>query len=113
MNATIAMMICVSLMLGFITLLGLIWGIKTRQFDDNSRFLDGTKFDGEDALQDAIELENRRKNAKKMRKNLGENMTNLREISDENLGGSEANLGENLNTKRKKPSAKVGYRPPD
>lgn len=106
MNATIAMMIGVSLMLGFITLLGLIWGIKTRQFDDNSRFLDGTKFDGEDALQDAVELENRRKNAKKMRKNLGENMTNLREISDENSG-------ENLNTKRKKPSAKVGYRPPD
>ena len=102
MNATIAMMIGVSLMLGFITLLGLIWGIKTRQFDDNSRFLDGTKFDGEDALQDAVELENRRKNAK-----------NLREISDENLCGSEANSGENLNTKRKKPSAKVGYRPPD
>ena len=38
MNATIAMMIGVSLMLGFITLLGLIWGIKTRQFDDNSLF---------------------------------------------------------------------------
>lgn len=65
MSGTIAMMIAVSLVLGFITLLGLIWGIKTRQFDDNSRFLDGTKFDSEDALKDAQNLENKRKEALK------------------------------------------------
>jgi len=68
MSGIIAMMILVSLTLGIITLFGLIWGIKTKQFDDYSRFLDGTKFDSEDALNDAYKMEQKRKNAQKKRK---------------------------------------------
>ena len=53
-GAVVAMMIGVSTLLGACGLAALLWGLKTRQFD-------GTKFDDEDALNDAYELELRRK----------------------------------------------------
>ena len=57
-GAIVAMMIGVSTLLGACGLAALLWGLKTRQFDDERKFLDGTKFD---ALNDAYELELRRK----------------------------------------------------
>ena len=60
-GAVVAMMIGVSTLLGACGLAALLWGLKTRQFDDERKFLDGTKFDDEDALNDAYELELRRK----------------------------------------------------
>ena len=60
-RAVVAMMIGVSTLLGACGLAALLWGLKTRQFDDERKFLDGTKFDDEDALNDAYELELRRK----------------------------------------------------
>ena len=48
-GAVVAMMIGVSTLLGACGLAALLWGLKTRQFDD------------EDALNDAYELELRRK----------------------------------------------------
>ena len=58
-GAVVAMMIGVSTLLGACGLAALLWGLKTRQFDDERKFLDGTKFD--DALNDAYELELRHK----------------------------------------------------
>lgn len=55
-------MLGVSTLLGALALFGLIWGVKNRQFEDYEKFLDGTKYDGEDALNDAYKMENRRKN---------------------------------------------------
>ena len=52
-GAVVAMMIGVSTLLGACGLAALLWGLKTRQFDDERKFLDGTKFDDEDALNDA------------------------------------------------------------
>jgi len=60
-GAVVAMMIGVSTLLGACGLEALLWGLKTRQFDDERKFLDGTKFDDEDALNDAYELELRQK----------------------------------------------------
>ena len=60
-GAVVAMMIGVSTLLGACGLAARRWGLKTRQFDDERKFLDGTKFDDEDALNDAYELELRRK----------------------------------------------------
>ena len=60
-GAVVAMMIGVSTLLGACGLVALLWGLKTRQFDDERKFLDGTKFDDEDALNDTYELELRRK----------------------------------------------------
>ena len=61
MSGVIAIMLGVSTLLGALALFGLLWGVKTKQFDDYSKFLDGTKFDSEDALNDAVNLENRKK----------------------------------------------------
>ncbi|MEE3712752.1 cbb3-type cytochrome oxidase assembly protein CcoS [Campylobacter sp. CLAX-7218-21] len=67
MSGVIAIMLGISTLLGAAALFGLLWGVKTRQFDDYSKFLDGTKFDSEDALNDAINLENRKKDLMKKR----------------------------------------------
>lgn len=60
-NSVLMMMLVVSLFLGACALFGVIWGVKNRQFDDYRKFLDGTQFDDEDALNDAYELERRKK----------------------------------------------------
>ena len=67
MSGVIAIMLGISTLLGAAALFGLLWGVKTRQFDDYSKFLDGTKFDSEDALNDAINLENSKKDLMKKR----------------------------------------------
>lgn len=65
MNGVIALMLGVSILLAFIALGALIWGIKTRQFEDYEKFLGGTKYDSEDSLNDAFKMEQRRKEATK------------------------------------------------
>ncbi|EPH10507.1 cbb3-type cytochrome oxidase assembly protein [Campylobacter ureolyticus] len=69
MTGIIALMMFVSILLGVCALFGLLWGIKTKQFEDYSKFLDGTKFDSEDALNDAYKMEQKKKEALKNRKN--------------------------------------------
>ena len=59
----VGMMIAVSTFLGALGLIGLLWGIKTGQFDDTSKFLDGARFDGEEELKDAIMMERKQKEA--------------------------------------------------
>lgn len=60
MNGVIMMMIGVSIVLAFIVIVALSWGIKNKQFDDDSWIcLD----DSEEALNDAIKLEERKKQA--------------------------------------------------
>lgn len=56
-------MIGISLFLGALALFGLIWGIKTKQFEDYEKFLGGTKYDSQDALNDAYQMEKRKKMA--------------------------------------------------
>jgi cbb3-type cytochrome oxidase maturation protein len=60
----VGMMLGVSTFLGALGLIGLLWGIKTGQFDDTSKFLDGARFDGEEELKDAIMMEQKKKEAK-------------------------------------------------
>ncbi|MBM0636709.1 cbb3-type cytochrome oxidase assembly protein CcoS [Campylobacter sp. VicNov18] len=59
MNNVIMMMIGVSILIFFIVLAALLWGIKSKQFDDDYKFT--TLNDDEDALHDAIMLEKRKK----------------------------------------------------
>ena len=61
----IAMMIGASTLLGAFGLWGLMWGIKSGQFDDHQKFLDGAQFDSEEALQDAVLMEKKKEEAKK------------------------------------------------
>jgi len=67
MSGVLILMVSTSIIIGFVVLAVLLWAIRTRQFDDDSRFLNATKFDSEDALNDAYEMEQKRKAAKENR----------------------------------------------
>lgn len=66
MNFVIMMMIGVSVIVFFIILGTLLWGIKNKQFDDDYKFI--TLNDDEESLKEAIELENRKKQVLKEKK---------------------------------------------
>ncbi|MBS4275333.1 cytochrome oxidase maturation protein, cbb3-type [Campylobacter vulpis] len=61
MNLVIMMMMGVSILVFFIILATLLWGIKNRQFDDDYKFT--TLNDDEENLKEAVELERRKKEA--------------------------------------------------
>ncbi len=61
----IAMMLGVSIFLGSIAVVALIWGIKKGQFDDEEKFLNAVKFDTEEDLNDAANLERKKEKLKK------------------------------------------------
>lgn len=60
----VAMMLGVSTLLGGIGLLFLLWGLKTGQFEDEDKFLNGARYDGEEELRDAVMMEKKKKEAK-------------------------------------------------
>lgn len=61
----IAMMLGVSLFLGAIALFGFLWAIKNGQFDDEKKFLNAAKFDGEEELNDAKKQADKKDRLKK------------------------------------------------
>lgn len=61
----IVMMMTASISLGLIALFGFLWAVKNGQFDDEDKFLNATKYDGEDELNDAIALEKKKEDYKK------------------------------------------------
>jgi len=63
----VIMMLSASTLLGALGLWALLWGLRTGQFDDTKKFLDGASLDSEEALHDAIEMENRKKDILKKR----------------------------------------------
>ncbi len=65
----IAMMLGASILLGGFGLWALLWGIKTGQFDDKNKFIDGALLDSEEALQDAVMMEEKKKKIIEKRKN--------------------------------------------
>ncbi len=66
-NWLVAMMLTASILLGAFGLWALLWGLKTGQFDDSKKFLDGAQFDSEEALHDAIDMENKKNDILKKR----------------------------------------------
>jgi cbb3-type cytochrome oxidase maturation protein len=63
------LMLTISTFLGALGLAALIWGIRTGQFDDQSKFIDGSRYDNEEDLRDAVMMEEKRKTAAKEREN--------------------------------------------
>ena len=61
----VGMMLGVSIFLGGIALVAFLWGIKSGQFDDEEKFLNAVKFDGEDDLNDMANQEKKRKDLSK------------------------------------------------
>ena len=68
----VLVMISVSIVLGAIALLALLWGLKTGQFDDQSKFINAVHFDGEDALRDAVLMEQKKKEAQERKRGSGD-----------------------------------------
>jgi cbb3-type cytochrome oxidase maturation protein len=61
----IVMMMSVSIFLGSLALGAFLWAVKNGQFDDEDKFLNATKFDGEDELNDAARLDRKKEELKK------------------------------------------------
>lgn len=68
-NSIMILMLTVSTLLGALGLVALIWGIRTGQFDDQSKFIDGARYDNEDDLKDAVMMEEKKKASLKEREN--------------------------------------------
>ena len=61
----ITMMMSASIFLGLLALLAFLWAIKNGQFDDEEKFLNAVKYDGEDELNDAVKNEQKKEDLKK------------------------------------------------
>jgi len=64
-NWVIVMMLSGSLFLGGIALFAFMWGVKNGQFDDEEKYLNATKFDTQEDLNDAVEKERKRDELRK------------------------------------------------
>jgi len=65
----VILMISVSTFLGALGLIALLWGVRTGQFDDQSKFIDAARYDGEEELKDAVMMEEKKKAIKEKKKN--------------------------------------------
>ena len=64
-ESIIILMISVSTFLGALGLIALLWGVKTGQFDDQSKFIDAARFDGEEELRDAAMMQDKKNELQK------------------------------------------------
>jgi len=64
-SITLVLMITVSLFLGGLGLIAFIWGLKTGQFDDKDKMMQGVLFDGEEELNDAASKDKKESTKKK------------------------------------------------
>ncbi|ADV46927.1 cbb3-type cytochrome oxidase assembly protein CcoS [Nitratifractor salsuginis] len=67
-DSIMALMLGVSTFLGALGLIALLWGLRSGQFEDQSKFLDGARFDGEEELKDAVMMERKKKEALEKKK---------------------------------------------
>lgn len=67
-ESIVILMISVSTFLGALGLIALLWGVKTGQFDDQSKFIDAARYDGEEELRDAAMMEEKKKAQKRKTK---------------------------------------------
>ncbi|WP_457749263.1 cbb3-type cytochrome oxidase assembly protein CcoS [Sulfurimonas sp.] len=61
----VAMMLGASIFLGSIALFAFLWALKSGQFDDEEKFLNAVKFDGEEDLNDAVNQERKKEELQK------------------------------------------------
>jgi len=56
----VSAMLLVSIGLGALGLGAFLWGLRTGQFDDKNKFLDGALYDGEDDMNIAKKVQDRK-----------------------------------------------------
>ena len=64
----VILMLGISTFLGALGLIALLWGVKTGQFDDQSKFIDAARYDNEEELRDAVMMEEKKKERDKKKK---------------------------------------------
>jgi len=64
-NWVMIMMLTGSLFLGAIALFGFMWAVRNGQFDDEEKYLNATKFDNEEDLNDAADMQRKKEEMKK------------------------------------------------
>jgi len=62
------LMLSVSTFLGALGLIALLWGVRTGQFDDQSKFIDAARYDNEEDLRDAVMMEEKKRAHKEKKK---------------------------------------------
>jgi len=67
-ESIIILMLSVSTLLGALGLIALIWGVKTGQFDDQNRFIDGARYDNVEDYRDAVMMEQKKKERESKKK---------------------------------------------
>jgi cbb3-type cytochrome oxidase maturation protein len=68
----VATMLAVSTFLGALGLIAFIWGLRTKQFDDQDKLMQGVLFDDEDTLNRLAKKESRKEEAMKEQKEKSE-----------------------------------------
>jgi cbb3-type cytochrome oxidase maturation protein len=61
----VAMMLGASTFLGALGLIAFIWGLRTKQFDDQDKLMQGVLYDDEDTLNRVAKKDKRKKEALK------------------------------------------------
>lgn len=64
-SSIIILMLGVSVFLGALALFGIMWAIKTGQFDDKEKFLNQVQYDGEEELNAAAKQQAKKEALKK------------------------------------------------
>ncbi len=64
-SGMVIVMLGTSVFIGFIGLMAFLWGLRTGQFDDEKKMMQGVLFDGEDDLNDAANMDKKRESTKK------------------------------------------------
>ncbi len=64
-ESIIILMLGVSVFLGALALFGIMWAIKTGQFDDKEKFLNQVQFDGDEELNAAADQQAKKEALKK------------------------------------------------
>lgn len=67
-SSIMILMLSVSTFLGALGLIALLWGVKTGQFDDTSKFIDGARYDNEEELRDAVMMDEKKKSLQSKKK---------------------------------------------
>jgi len=66
-DSILVIMISVSLLLGLLSLMAFLWGIKNNQFEDKERSMNAVLFDSEDDLNDMAKRMDKKKSYEKKR----------------------------------------------
>lgn len=64
-DSIIILMLGVSIFLGALALFGIMWAIKTGQFDDREKFLNQVQYDGNEELNAAAKQQTKREALRK------------------------------------------------